>query len=629
MSTLQVSNIHFESTGNNRLQYTGSNSYNLVGGGVTVAAVNTSVISFPVSLSVNNFVANSSISVGAVLVANSTVVNATHLGGVSAASYQLNSTLSANVVTLTANNTNFVGTVSAANVVSNAQLSSNLANYTTTTALTNNLANYQTSAGLSANVARLSANNTTFVNGKSEANLNVNNALTANNTSFVGTVSAANVVSNAQLSSNLANYQTSAGLSANVATLTANNSTNFGGQPAAFYTNATNINTGTLPYAQIPVNVVNTTAAFTRTGVTTFSANVVLGTSGLSANGGFGTAGQVLHSNGTATYWATDDNSGGTVTSVSSGNGLTGGPISTTGTLSVVAGTGTVVNTTGVHVNATYIGTLSANNATNLGGVAAASYQLNSTLSANVATLTANNATNLGGVAAANYARVDTADSFDGVVTFNANVVMTKALSANGGFGTAGQVLASGGSGNTYWDSNISPIGKQTIWIPAAAMYGRTTNGAAQGSVETATNKIMLRTLDFDTTTQEFAQFAIQMPKGWNEGTLICQFVWSHAATTTNFGVSWGIEAVAFNDDDAADAAFGTSVTVNDTGGTTNDIYISSETNPLTIAGSPGAEEWVVFQVSRRPNFAHDTMAIDARLHGVKLHYTIDNAKDD
>ena len=41
--------------------------------------------------------------------------------------------------------------------------------------------------------------------------------LTANNTSFVGTVSAANVVSNNQLSSNLANYQTTAGLSANIA----------------------------------------------------------------------------------------------------------------------------------------------------------------------------------------------------------------------------------------------------------------------------------------------------------------------------------------------------------------------------------------------------------------------------
>jgi hypothetical protein len=172
-------------------------------------------------------------------------------------------------------------------------------------------------------------------------------------------------------------------------------------------------------------------------------------------------------------------------------------------------------------------------------------------------------------------------------------------------------------------------IGQQTIWLPAGAMVTRTTSGAASGSVETSTNKVMLKTLDFDTTTQEFTQFAIQMPKGWNESTLICQFVWSHPATTTNFGVVWAIEAVAFANDDAADTAFGTAVEIADTGGTTNDIYISDETAALTVAGTPGAEEWVVFQVKRVPANASDTMAVDARLHGVKIHYTIDAAKDD
>jgi hypothetical protein len=172
-------------------------------------------------------------------------------------------------------------------------------------------------------------------------------------------------------------------------------------------------------------------------------------------------------------------------------------------------------------------------------------------------------------------------------------------------------------------------VGQQTIWVPAGAMISRTTSGAATGTVETATNRVMLATLDFDTATQEFAQFAVQMPKGWNEGTLICQFVWSHPSTTTNFGVVWAIEAVAFANDDAADTAFGTAVQVADTGGTTNDIYISDETGALTVAGSPGAEEWVVFQVKRVPADGSDTMAVDARLHGVKIHYTTDAAKDD
>ena len=178
-------------------------------------------------------------------------------------------------------------------------------------------------------------------------------------------------------------------------------------------------------------------------------------------------------------------------------------------------------------------------------------------------------------------------------------------------------------------NTDINPIGQQTIWVPAVAMYPRLTNGPAYGTIETTTNRVILRTIDFDTTTQEFAQFAIQMPKGWNEGTLIFQFLWSHAATTTNFGVVWAIEAVGFRDNDATDVVFGTAVQVADVGGTTNNIYITNETAALTVAGVPTPEEYIIFQVKRVPADASDTMAIDARLHGVKIHYTIDAARDD
>jgi hypothetical protein len=60
---------------------------------------------------------------------------------------------------------------------------------------------------------------------------------------------------------------------------TANNANNLNNQPASYYTNATNITTGTLPYAQLGANVVNTSAAFTITGVQTFQANLIVGNS--------------------------------------------------------------------------------------------------------------------------------------------------------------------------------------------------------------------------------------------------------------------------------------------------------------------------------------------------------------
>ena len=160
---------------------TANNSNNL--GGVPAA-------SYVISSTLTNYQTTAGLSANVATLAANTANNSYYLNGVIAASYQLNSTLSDNVATLTSNNTSFVGSVTAANVVSNAQL-------------TANLSNYQTTAGISANVA----------------------SLTSNNTSFVGTVTAANVVSNAQLAANLSNYLAISGISSNVARVTANNST--------------------------------------------------------------------------------------------------------------------------------------------------------------------------------------------------------------------------------------------------------------------------------------------------------------------------------------------------------------------------------------------------------------------
>jgi len=168
----------------------------------------------------------------------------------------------------------------------------------------------------------------------------------------------------------------------------------------------------------------------------------------------------------------------------------------------------------------------------------------------------------------------------------------------------------------------------QTVWIPAGAMVARTTNGAASGTVETTTNKVMIKTLDFDAATIEYAQFSVSMPKGWNEGTLTAEFIWSHAATTTNFGVVWGLQGLAVGNDDALDSAFGTAVTVADTGGTANDLFRSSTTSAMTVAGTPAERDTVIFQIYGAATDGSDTMTIDARLHGVALFYTTTSLSD-
>lgn len=168
--------------------------------------------------------------------------------------------------------------------------------------------------------------------------------------------------------------------------------------------------------------------------------------------------------------------------------------------------------------------------------------------------------------------------------------------------------------------------GKQTIWIPAVAMTARTTSGAGAGSAETTTNKIMVKTLNFDAATAEYAQFAVRMPKSWNKGTVTATFLWSNADGTGN--VVWGLQGVALSDDDVLDAAFGTAQTVTDGVTAAGDLMQSAETSAITIAGAPAAGDLVVFQAYRDAANGADTLASDARLHGVTIFYTTDAAND-
>lgn len=170
--------------------------------------------------------------------------------------------------------------------------------------------------------------------------------------------------------------------------------------------------------------------------------------------------------------------------------------------------------------------------------------------------------------------------------------------------------------------------GKQTLFIPAGAMKPRATNGPTNANTETATNKVQIAGLDFDASTNQFAQFFVAMPKSWDKGTVTAVFYWEHPATSTNFGVVWGIQAVAMPDASAIDVAFGTAQEVTDTGGTTGDLYKSPETAAMTIAGTLSADVFTCFQVYRNAAAAADTLAVNARLLGVRILYSTDANND-
>lgn len=171
--------------------------------------------------------------------------------------------------------------------------------------------------------------------------------------------------------------------------------------------------------------------------------------------------------------------------------------------------------------------------------------------------------------------------------------------------------------------------GRHAVFIPAAAMTPSASGGCATlATIASAANQPDIQSLDFDATTQEFAQFSLRMPKSWDEGTVTFAPVWSHAATTTNFDVVWELQGVAVSNDDAIAVAYGTAQSSTDTGGTTNDLYVGPESSAITIAGTPAAEDVVFFRIARAPANGSDTLAVDARLHGITLYITTDAGND-
>ena len=198
-------------------------------------------------------------------------------------------------------------------------------------------------------------------------------------------------------------------------------------------------------------------------------------------------------------------------------------------------------------------------------------------------------------------------------------------------------------TGETNVDINLNPkgtgtlksataavkiAGLETMWVPAAAMYGATTNGADAQQVETTATRPDMKVLDFDAGTDEFAQFSVAFPKSWNEGTVTYQVYWTPASTNTGNCI-FGLQGVSCGDSDTIDIAYGTAVNITDAGiGTVEDQQVSAVSSAVTIAGSPAVDQLTYFQLFRDANAGGDTFSADARVLGIKIFFTTDAAND-
>jgi len=174
----------------------------------------------------------------------------------------------------------------------------------------------------------------------------------------------------------------------------------------------------------------------------------------------------------------------------------------------------------------------------------------------------------------------------------------------------------------------IKVAGLETMWVPAAAMYGPTTNPADAALVETTALRPDLKVFDFDAGTAQYTQFTVAMPKSWNLGTVTYQVFWSPSTTNTGNCI-FGLQGVAIGDNDTIDIAYGTAIEVTDAGiGAVEDQQVSAVSSDMTIAGTPADDQQTYFQLYRDAADGSDTFTGESRVLGVKIFYTTDAAND-
>ena len=203
---------------------------------------------------------------------------------------------------------------------------------------------------------------------------------------------------------------------------------------------------------------------------------------------------------------------------------------------------------------------------------------------------------------------------------------------ANGGtaltsIGSANHAMTVNSGASALEFSTVKKAGKESIWVPAFAMYPNSTNGCAGIAQTELGNGPELKSLDFVKDSDEFAQFCVAFPKSWNEGTVTFQAFFTAASTNTG-DVVLTLAGTALADNGSLNTAFGTAVATTGKAhsGTSNDLDVTAESGAVTIAGSPSTDEYVFFEIKR--DVSEDSLTSDAKLLGVKLFFTTDAGND-
>lgn len=192
--------------------------------------------------------------------------------------------------------------------------------------------------------------------------------------------------------------------------------------------------------------------------------------------------------------------------------------------------------------------------------------------------------------------------------------------------GSAGTVLTSMGTSSAPQYQALPKGGGTSIWIPAQLWLPRITGGPSSVTEETLIHQQNFRFLNFDAATNEYAQALIVLPDNYNYGDLKARVFWSASGPLAGSNnVVWALHGRAFTDNDLIDQGFSTASTVVDTvhSAIPDDLMITNEIGPFTVAGTVGAHSLIQLQIFRDAANASDTYGHDAKLLGVELFYNV------
>lgn len=171
-------------------------------------------------------------------------------------------------------------------------------------------------------------------------------------------------------------------------------------------------------------------------------------------------------------------------------------------------------------------------------------------------------------------------------------------------------------SSQTLTDGSLT---QRSFPVHASAMVPATTSGCGVGSYEVSGNSFNYDTIEFDTGSDEYADFIYTMPTNYSGGNISARFIWTaDSGNVSTSTVKFGVAARALADGQDMNLSFPTRTTVTDTYLGSGYTHISDYATGIAISGSASGSTPVMFKVSRDTT---DNVPVDAKLIMMEILY--------